>query len=268
MSNIHTYVVLAYKESEFLEDCIKSVLNQKYKSDVVIATSTPNDYIKKMAKKYKLKVIENKSTKKGIGVDFDFASNCVKNKLVTIAHQDDIYDYEYSQKVVDAYNKYKDSTIIFTDYYEIKKDRKEYSNANLKIKRILLFPLRFKGISKFKFIKRSSLRYGNAISCPAVTFVQANVPETKFETDMKCDIDWYAWEKISRVKGRFIFIKDKLMGHRIDETTTTTAIINDGIRTKEDLIMFKKFWPTPIAKFINKFYRKSENNNNLKEKKD
>ena len=75
----HTFVVLAYKESEYLEECIKSVLNQKYKSDVVIATSTPNDYIDKMAKKYKLKVIVNNSEKKGIGVDFDFASNCVNN---------------------------------------------------------------------------------------------------------------------------------------------------------------------------------------------
>ena len=257
----HTFVVLAYKESEYLEDCIKSVLNQKYKSDVVIATSTPNDYIDKMAKKYKLKVIVNKSDKKGIGVDFDFASNCVKNKLITIAHQDDIYDYEYSQKVVDAYNKYKDSIIIFTDYYEIKKDRKEYSNTNLKTKRILLSRLRFRKLSKFKFIKRSALRYGNAISCPAVTFVQENVPENKFDADMKCDIDWYAWEKLSKEKGRFIFIKDKLMGHRIDETTTTTKIINEGIRTKEDLIILKKFWPTPIAKLINRFYKKSEKNN-------
>ncbi len=257
----HTFVVLAYKESEYLEECIKSVLNQKYKSDVVIATSTPNDYIDGMAKKYKLKVIVNNSEKKGIGVDFDFASNCVKNKLITIAHQDDIYDYEYSQKVVDAYNKYKDSIIIFTDYYEIKKDRKEYTNTNLKIKRILLFRLRSRKLSKFKFFKRSALRLGNAICCPAVTFVQDNVPKKKFDVDMKCDIDWYAWEKLSKEKGRFIFIKDKLMGHRIDETTTTTKIINEGIRTKEDLIILKKFWPTPIAKLINKFYKKSENNN-------
>ena len=43
---MHTYVVLAYKESSYLEECIKSVLNQKYKSNVVIATSTPNKFIK------------------------------------------------------------------------------------------------------------------------------------------------------------------------------------------------------------------------------
>ena len=37
MKIIHTFVVLAYKESDKLEECIKSVLNQKYKSEVVIA---------------------------------------------------------------------------------------------------------------------------------------------------------------------------------------------------------------------------------------
>ena len=135
----HTFVVLAYKESEFLEECIKSVLNQKHKSDVVIATSTPNDYINKMAKKYKLKIYKNPKPGRGIGYDFDFASNCVKSDIITIAHQDDIYDYEYSYEVVDTYKKYSDSSIIFTDYYEIRNNKKEYKNKNLTIKRFLLF---------------------------------------------------------------------------------------------------------------------------------
>lgn len=48
-NSIHTFVVLAYKESKYLEECIKSVLNQKYRSEVVIATSTPNKFIDKIA---------------------------------------------------------------------------------------------------------------------------------------------------------------------------------------------------------------------------
>ena len=54
---IHTFVVLAYKQSQFLETCIKSVLNQSYKSQVIIATSTPNPYIYDLANKYHLDVI-------------------------------------------------------------------------------------------------------------------------------------------------------------------------------------------------------------------
>ena len=59
----HVFVVLAYKESKELENCIKSVLNQSIKTNVVIATSTPNNYIKTIAKKWK----------------YDYNYNCKRN---------------------------------------------------------------------------------------------------------------------------------------------------------------------------------------------
>lgn len=260
MKMIHTFVVLAYNKSLFLEDCIKSVLNQKYKSNVLIATSTPNKYINNIARKYNLRVIENKK-RKGIGRDFDFAIEVAKTPLVTIAHQDDIYDYEYSDKVVRRYNLNKNASIIFTDYYEIKNNKKVMINKNLKIKRVLLFPLRKDAKSKFK--KRCALRIGNAICCPAVTFNKNLVSTPLFDCNFKCNVDWYAWEKLSTKKGDFIYIKDKLMGHRVHEDSTTTEIIKDNIRTKEDLEMLKKFWPVPIAKLINYFYKNAEKSNNI-----
>ena len=73
---IHTFVVLAYKESEYLEECIKSVTNQKYKSKVVIATTTNNKYIRDLSEKYKLDVVVGNHT--NIGGDFDFAKNVGK----------------------------------------------------------------------------------------------------------------------------------------------------------------------------------------------
>lgn len=256
----HTFVVLAYKKSSQLEDCIKSVLNQSVKTNVVVATSTPNDFITKTAKKYELKVIVNKESR-GISYDFDFASNCVKSDLVTIAHQDDIYDNTYAECVLKKHQKYPNSLILFTDYYEIKNNQKEFTNTNLKIKRILLFPLRFSFLSNTRFIKRWAIRWGNAICCPAVTFVQKNVPKEKFSCDFKCNVDWYAWEKLSKLKGNFAYIPKKLMGHRIHEESTTTEIIKENIRTKEDLEMFQKFWPDFIAKMINKIYKNSEKGN-------
>ena len=264
MKKVHTFVVLAYKESKDLERCIKSVLNQKYKSDVVIATSTPNDYIKKLAKKYKLEVIINKNHI-DIGGDFDFAISCGKTNLVTVAHQDDVYDYEYSYEMVENYKKHKDALILFPSYYEIKGSEKIYNNLNSKIKRFLLRPLLNKEKSGSIKRKRRALKYGCTIGCPSVCF---NMKKVKlpvfFGSGMKCDIDWYAWEKLSKEEGKFIYINKSLMGHTISEETTTTEIINAGIRTKEDLIMFKKFWPSLIAKIITKLYKFSEKNNKVK----
>ena len=51
-ANDHTFAICAYKESPYLEECIKSLLAQKEKSNVIMVTSTPCDYISNMAHKY------------------------------------------------------------------------------------------------------------------------------------------------------------------------------------------------------------------------
>ena len=259
MNNMHCFVILAYKESPYLETCIKSCLNQK--SDVKIATTTDNEYIRKLAEKYNLEIITNKHT--NIGGDFDFAKNASTAELVTIAHQDDVYDKNYAEEIIKAYKKHKDASIIFSDYYEIRKNKKVETNINLKIKRILLFPAFIKKSLKSKFAKRWILRFGNAICCPAVTFVSRNCPEKVFSSDFVCNVDWHAWEKLSKRNGKFVFIAKKLMGHRISEESTTTEIINSGIRTKEDYEIFSRFWSKGIAKILTKFYKKSEESNKL-----
>lgn len=259
--NLHTFVILAYKESPFLEECLKSVLNQSCKSNVMIATTTDNRHIRDLAKKYSLEVVVGKHT--NIGGDFDFARLASNSPLVTIAHQDDIYDCRYAENIVNSYKKHRDALMLFTDYFEIRNGKKEEQNKNLKIKRFLLMPLKNPFFGKFKFFKRLSVSLGNSVCCPSVTFVNNACPETVFSCDMDSNCDWYAWEKLSRIKGRFIYIPKMLMGHRIDETSTTTEIINSGKRTLEDYEMFKKFWPDFIAKKITNFYRKSEQSNNL-----
>ena len=51
----HTFVVCAYKESPYLEECINSLEKQKVKSNIIISTSTPNRYIEEIAKKHSFK---------------------------------------------------------------------------------------------------------------------------------------------------------------------------------------------------------------------
>ena len=256
----HTFVVLAYKESEYLETCIRSVINQTYSSEVMIVTSTPNTFIDEMAVKYNLSVVINEG-KKGIGYDFDFALYAAEG-LVTIAHQDDVYETTYAQRVIEAYKKNTNAIILFSDYYEIRNNQKVETNVNLKIKRILLTPLRLHSWAGSRFIKRFALRFGNAICCPAVTFnTKQIILSNVFASEFQCNIDWNGWENLSNQKGKFIFISEKLMGHRIHVESTTTEIINDNIRTREDYEMLKRFWPSFIARAINKFYKNAEKSN-------
>lgn len=261
-NSLHTFVILAYRESPFLEECIKSTLNQAYASLVLIATTTPNRHIKTLATKYHLRIIKGAHT--NIGGDFDFAIHSATTPLVTIAHQDDIYNKAYSTQIIQAYQKYPNSSIIFTDYYEIRLNKKIYTNSLLKIKRTLLTPIRLKKSLKSKHFKRSILRFGNSICCPSVTFITKNCPKNIFKSDFKCNVDWHAWESLSCHQGSFTYINQPLMGHRISEDSTTTNIINQGIRTKEDYEILQRFWPPKIAKLLTKFYQKSEKSNSLK----
>lgn len=257
----HSFVVLAYKESKYLEECIRSCQKQKASSKVIIATTTDNTYIRDLARKYKLEMIVGKHT--NIGGDFDFARNASDTELVTIAHQDDIYEPDYAKKIIEAYKKYPKASIVFSDYYELRNEKKVSNNINLKIKRILLFPAFIKHNLRGNFFKRWIIRFGNSICCPAVTFVNKNCPKDIFASDFSCNVDWNAWEKLSKGTGSFVFVPEKLMGHRISEESTTTEIINNGVRTKEDFEMFSRFWNKKIAKALTRFYKKSEKSNRL-----
>ena len=262
ISSKHTFVICAYRESQFLEECVLSVLNQKCKSTVIMSTGTPNAHIEAIAKKYNLQLYVNQG-KSSIANDWNFALECANTEIVTLAHQDDIYESEYSKKIVDAYQKAKDPIIVFSDYSELRGGAKVKTNQLLKIKRIMLFPLRFSCMWKSRFVRRRILSFGCAICCPAVTFVKTKIPVSLFENNMKSNIDWQAWELLSRVRGSFVYIKEPLMGHRIHQESTTSSLLVDNARKQEDLFVFEKFWPKWIARLIEKVYQLSEKSNNL-----
>lgn len=257
-SNIHTFVICAYKESEFLEEAILSLKNQAAKSQIKIATSTDNKFIREMAKKYDLEVVINKDGEKNIGKDFNFAVSAGKTELVTVAHQDDKYEPDYTENVVSAYQKYPEALIIFTDYMEIKNGKTVSKSKLLRVKRTLLLPLKIN--NNTRFFKRMVIAFGNPILCPSVTFNMRRIKLPVFGENFRSDVDWYAWEKLSKRKGRFLYIPKKLSYHRIHEEQETKKTINDNVRIKEDYEMFLKFWPKPIAKGISKIYKKSEDN--------
>ena len=112
----HTFVILAYNESDDLEECIKSVINQSVKSNVVIATSTPNDYIIDLASKYSLGVMVNKE-KSNKGRDYNFCISTFNTPLLTIAHQDDLYDRNYTREILK--NITLDSTLVVPQEKEV-----------------------------------------------------------------------------------------------------------------------------------------------------
>ncbi len=250
--NNHTFVICAYKESCYLEECIKSLENQTIKSQIIMVTSTPNEYIEKMAQKYNIELFVNKG-ESGIGPDWNFGVSCTKTDLVTIAHQDDIYNKNYLAEIIKGYEKDNNCSIIFGNYREIKNEEIIEKTKNLKIKRLCLKGLLKKPNGKTQ--KNRTIKYGNAICCPCVTLNTSVVTKKPFITGMKSNLDWYTWYEFSKKPNSFIYIDQELMCHRIHDQSETSNLIGNNVRLQEDYEMFKKFWPTPIAKFLMFFYK-------------
>lgn len=258
----HVFAICAYKESKYLEECICSLKNQTVLSKIILVTSTPNEHIKNLSVKYNIPLYINDG-ESGITQDWNYAYLKANAEYVTIAHQDDIYASDYFENVSALLQKAKNPIIFFSNYGEIRNGKKVINNKLLRIKRIMLFPLRIKLFWNSIFVRRRILSLGSPICCPSVTFVKKNCPEIVFQHGFRADEDWEAWEKLSKRKGSFVYSNQILMYHRIHEESETSIILGDNARTREDIIMFRKFWPAPIAKIIARIYGTSEKSNTL-----
>lgn len=258
----HSFVICAYKESQFLEECIESLENQTVKSEIKMVTSTPNNYIEEMAKKHNIELIVNEG-EGGIVQDWNFGYKQVNTPYVTIAHQDDIYFPEYTETLLKEFEKNKHPLIFFTDYWELRDGTFVKKNKLLKIKRLMLLPLKTRLFDNSRFVRRRILSFGSPICCPSVGYVKENLPDPIFKVGFRSNEDWEAWEKLSKIKGGFLYCKKPLVAHRIHEESETSAIIADNKRSDEDVVMYSKFWPQWIVKILVKLYAKGQDSNDM-----
>ena len=141
-STNHTFVVCAYKESPYLEECIRSLVAQTVRSNIEIYTSTPNEHIRNIGEKYHVPVYVNEEAGQGIQADWNYAYNHAKTDYVTVAHQDDVYEPEYVRAFLKCIKDYDDWSIYYTDYTPIKHGDSSKRDINSKIRRILRFPVK------------------------------------------------------------------------------------------------------------------------------
>lgn len=255
MSHNHTFVICAYGDSRYLEECIQSLVNQTLKTDIILYTSTPSNYIEGLCEKYDIPVFS--SVGGGIGKDWNNALSFVQTQYATIVHQDDIYLSNYAKNVLSSVSD--DTLIAYSDYQEVKDGNIIPLTSNLKIKQLMLRTMAM--FPKWKFWRNRVLAFGNPISCPAVTYNLKNLNDFKFNEEMKVSLDWFAWYQIAQKKGSFIFVDESLMYHRIHEESETTNSIENNNRTNEDYEMYLLFWPNVVAKLLLKFYVKSQDTN-------
>ena len=195
---------------------------------------------------------------KTISDDWNFAYRTAKSDFVTLAHQDDLYRNDYTEKVFTGTN---DFSIAFTNYYEIRKLKTVSRNLNLIIKRCLLLPFYLKNTIANQFIKRAVLAFGSPVCCPSVTYHKSIIDSFSFTDTCSINMDWIAWLGLARLPGSFKYIRQPVVYHRIHASSETTAGLKENRRQFEDQSVLQQIWGRRLGRVLARIYSCSYRSN-------
>ncbi|SJZ84415.1 glycosyltransferase [Anaerorhabdus furcosa] len=252
----HAFVICAYKDSKYLEECILSLVNQNNPSPIYMSTSTINNHIKNLADKYNLELFVSKD-ETSIANDWNYALKCTNFDYITLCHQDDIYNKNYSVYIKKSINKNKNFSIICTRGSVLKNGKEMKYIPELIIKNILNIPLTIPYIKKTYFARKFSLMFADAICCPTVTFNRI-YSTNLFDNSFVNNLDWEAWVRISKINAELIHIPKYLVTHRIHNNSTSIKNIESKIREKENYSIYRMYWGEHVSRFLAKLLRLSE----------
>lgn len=252
----HTFAICAYKDSPYLEACIRSLKRQTVPADIILCTSTPSAYIKELADVYQLPLFVREG-KSDIQDDWNFAYEMADSRLVTIAHQDDCYHKDYTKYVQRAWEHYPDTTVFTTECAIVKNGVVQKPGRIQFVKHVLRMPLRIHRLADREWVKKLPLRFGNPIICPSCTYDKKALGSPLFESAYKFALDWEAMWKLAERPGRLICVEKPLIYYRIHGEAATKACIENQRRMVEEEDMYSRMWPKPVVKVLMAYYRKA-----------
>jgi glycosyltransferase involved in cell wall biosynthesis len=250
----HAFIVPAYGESPYLADCLRSLRAQTLPSHIEIATSTPSPFIARLAQAHGAPVRIN-PRRVGIGADWNFALEGAGARYVTLAHQDDVYAPDFLSETLAAFARHPEASIAFTGYREIG-DQGEVRDSKISRIKHLIESLT---LGESTLVTPSRLRrylaLGNPLPCSSVTFDRERLAVFRFSEVLSSNLDWQAWLDLADQGVAFARVPARLVGRRHNPLTETARLIKSGVRAREDLAMFRRIWPSPVAELIAAVYR-------------
>jgi hypothetical protein len=78
-----------------------------------------------------------------------------------------------------------------------------------------------------------------------------------FSRDYTTNMDWDAWLRMADMNGRFVYVPEVLVQHRIHSASATSIGIGARDRQPEDLKIFRRLWPGPAATILARLYSRS-----------
>ena len=255
-----------------MENCIRSLLRQTAPSEIYIATSTPSEHIRRLARKYGLPLWVRQG-ESGIREDWLFAwrEGGKRKRLITIAHQDDCYCRDYAKTVLAMYERYPDMTLFCSDYVTLKTRESRMADGTYYpvqtricagdlvrlVKKLLRLPLRFRFYANRTWVKKSALIFGNSICCPSCTYNYSLIGDHMFDSGYSFALDWENLLSLAERPGRFVCVEEPLIAYRVHSGAATKKCIEDHRREADEASMFRRLWPDWMASLLMRFYKQS-----------
>lgn len=249
----HAFVVLAYERSPFLGACLASLKAQTLAARILIVTSTPNLDIAAQAQRHDLELKVNPD-RAGMAADFNFGLGASGARLVTLVHQDDLYQPAFLQRTLDLFAHRPQGALSFTGYREID-DTDRVRRSKISIANDLLTAASLGNTDTVTSLRsRLFLGLGCAIPCSSVTFDMEKLAGFSFSTDLSCCMDWDAWWRLRQEGALFLRTGERLVHRRYNGQTATAQAKREGRRQSEDLAVLRAIWPWRIGDLVHRVY--------------
>jgi hypothetical protein len=248
----HQFAVMAFGDSPYLAGCLASLRAQTIPAQILVATSTPSAQIAATAEAAGAALLVNPE-RAGIAADWNFALRAGGTRLVTLAHQDDLYYPTFLARSLELLRQ--GAGVAFTGYEEVGDDgaptRSRLSAVKHALERAFLGRVDNPGPARL----RRFLAFGNPLPCSSATFDLARIGDFAFSGEFRSNLDWDAWLRLIEDGVAFARTPERLVGRRHNPLTATSALIKEGVRANEDLVMFRRLWPSPLAELIALAYK-------------
>jgi len=250
----HTFAICAYGQSPYLEACIRSLKAQTMPTRIICTTSTPSPWLEQILKNQGIPLYVRNGTS-NIRDDWNYAVEKAQGRFVTIAHQDDMYSRHYVEELYKASRRWPDTTVFMSDGILIRQGKLCRGGAMEIVKKLLRLPWRVPGFCHLGFVKKLGLCLGNPVMCPSCSYQKKLLDLPLFSGSYEFVLDWECMRRLAGQPGRFVCVERPLLYYRVHDGSTTKACIQDHRREQEELQMFQKIWPGPVADMLMRVYR-------------
>ncbi len=249
-------IIPNYNHAEFLDQRIKSVLNQTYINfEVIVLDDNSTDESLDIINKYKelrrvKRVIVNPDNSGSVFKQWVKGINLAKGKYLWIAESDDYADEMFLEETVKLAEESEDIGLIFTDSYNVDQDAKVKDKVSER--HALLSPIE----QEFYVFQDKTKAPGYFID----NMLILNASSVLFNLNkFKETVDLVELESFKNTGDQFsyislflmheiIYLNKPLNYRRIHENNTTAINFQNGIIYKERIRIINYFFPA-ISKF-------------------